>query len=84
MLAVGAGILVARHLKTPEELSEVDFRDMGNVESRLTHAFDVTAAVERAKIGVDRVLALVPAAARGRGEVRAVQCHRDPQHISPA
>ena len=54
-----------------EELSEVDFRDMGNVESRLTHAFDVTAAVERAKIGVDRVLALVPAAARGRVEVRA-------------
>jgi hypothetical protein len=54
-----------------EELTEVDFHDAGNVESRLTHAFDVSAALERAQAGVDRVLALVPAAARGRVELRA-------------
>ena len=54
-----------------EELVEVDFRDAGNVESRLVHAFDVSAALERAQAGVDRVLSLVPAAARGRIELRA-------------
>jgi hypothetical protein len=55
----------------PEEQVEVDFRDAGNVESRLTHAFDVSGALERAPTGIDRALALVPAAARGRVEVRA-------------
>ena len=54
-----------------EELTEVDFRDAGNVKSRLVHAFDVTAALDRAQSGVERVLALIPAAARGRVEARA-------------
>ncbi len=54
-----------------EELTEIDFRDMGNVESRLVHAFDVTAALERAQAGVARVLAMVPAVVRARVEVRA-------------
>ena len=54
-----------------EELIEVDFRDVGNVESRLTHAYDMAAALERAKAGVDRVLTLVPQAARARIELRA-------------
>jgi len=54
-----------------EELAEIDFRDTGNVESRLVHAFDVTAALERAEAGVGRVMALVPQAARGRVELRA-------------
>ena len=54
-----------------EELTEVDFRDAGNVESRLVHAFDLPAALDRAKSGVERMLALVPAAAQGRVEVRA-------------
>jgi hypothetical protein len=54
-----------------EELTEIDFRDSGNLQSRLSHAFDVTAALERAQSGVDRVLALVPSAARARVEVRA-------------
>ena len=54
-----------------EELVEVDFRDTGNVESRLVHAFDVPAALERATKGLERVMALVPEAARRRVEVRA-------------
>jgi hypothetical protein len=41
------------------------------VESRLTHAFDLSGALERAQTGIDRVLALTPAAARGRVEARA-------------
>jgi hypothetical protein len=54
-----------------EELTEVDFRDTGNVKSRLAHAFDVSAALDRARAGVDRVMSLVPAAARGRIELRS-------------
>ncbi len=54
-----------------EELSPVDFRDTGNLESRLAHAFSASAALERCKKGVDRLLGLVPAAARERVEIRA-------------
>jgi hypothetical protein len=54
-----------------EELVEIDFRDAGNVESRLVHAFDAAAAQKRVTTGVERVMALVPQAARGRVEVRA-------------
>ena len=54
-----------------EELTEVDFRDVGNVESRLTHAFDVAAALERSEKGVNRVMALVPTASQPRVELRA-------------
>jgi hypothetical protein len=54
-----------------EELTEIDFQDIGNVESRLVHAFDVAAALERAQAGIARVMELVPAAARGRVEQRA-------------
>jgi hypothetical protein len=54
-----------------EELVEVDFRDIGNVESRLMHAFDIPAALERAQAGISRVMALVPEAARARVELRA-------------
>lgn len=54
-----------------EELTPVDFRDMGNLESRLVHAFSSAAAIERCKAGIERLLALVPAAARERVEVRA-------------
>ena len=53
-----------------EELTVVDFRDTGNLESRLIHAFDPTAAVERCRAGLDRLLALVPAKARERVEIR--------------
>jgi hypothetical protein len=54
-----------------EELVEIDFHDIGNVESRLVHAFDVAASLERVQAGVARVMALVPQAARGRVELRA-------------
>jgi len=54
-----------------EELAPVDFRDTGNLESRLVHAFSAESAIDRCQAGIDRLLALVPAAARERVEVRA-------------
>jgi hypothetical protein len=54
-----------------EELTQVDFRDTGNLESRLVHAFSAAAARERCQAGVDRLLSLVPQAAKERVEVRA-------------
>jgi len=54
-----------------EELEPVDFRDTGNLDSRLMHAFSQTAAVERCKGGVAQLMELVPALARERVEVRA-------------
>jgi hypothetical protein len=54
-----------------EDLTEVDFRDTGNLDSRLVHAFDAAAGLERAQRGVSRVLDLVPEDARGRVELRA-------------
>ena len=53
-----------------EELAPVDFRDTGNLESRLVHAFSPAATIERCQSGIDRILALVPAAARERVEIR--------------
>jgi len=52
-----------------EELTAVDFRDTGNLDSRLVHAFSASAAIERAQEGVARLMALVPPAARERIEV---------------
>ncbi|MGD0520163.1 MAG: hypothetical protein ABSA48_02800 [Terracidiphilus sp.] len=54
-----------------EELSPVDFRDTGNLESRLVHAFSAAAAVERCQSGIDRLLELIPPAAKERVEVLA-------------
>ncbi len=54
-----------------EELDQVDFRDTGNLDSRLVHAFSAAAAIERCQAGVERLMGLVPAAARERVEVRA-------------
>jgi len=54
-----------------EELAPIDFRDTGNLESRLVHAFSSAAAIERCQAGIDRVLALVPSAAKDRIELRA-------------
>jgi hypothetical protein len=53
-----------------EELTAVDFRDTGNYDSYLVHAFSPAAALDRCKAGIDRILALVPAAARERVEIR--------------
>jgi len=52
-----------------EELSPVDFRDTGNLNSRLVHAFSASAAIERCRQGIDRLLALVPAMAKERVEL---------------
>ena len=54
-----------------EELAAVDFRDTGNLDSRLVHAFSAAAAIERNQAGIDRLLSLVPPAAKDRVEVRA-------------
>jgi hypothetical protein len=51
-----------------EELAPVDFRDTGNFESRLVHAFSPQDAIQRCRAGIDRVLELIPAAARDRVE----------------
>jgi hypothetical protein len=53
-----------------EELAPVDFRDIGNFDSHLVHAFSPAAAIERCQAGLDRLLAFVPNAARKRVEVR--------------
>jgi len=53
-----------------EELAPVDFRDTGNLDSRLVHAFSSVAALERCQAGIDQLLALVPPAARERVEIR--------------
>ncbi len=53
-----------------EELAPVDFRDTGNFDSRLVHAFSRAAALDRCQSGIDRLLALVPDAARERVEIR--------------
>ena len=53
-----------------EELVPVDFRDTGNLESRLVHAFSAEAAIERCQAGLDRILALVPPSAKDRVEIR--------------
>jgi hypothetical protein len=54
-----------------EELEAVDFRDTGNLESRLVHAFSAAAAIERCQTGLDRMLTLLPPAAKARVEVKA-------------
>jgi hypothetical protein len=54
-----------------EELQPVDFRDQGNVQSKLVQSFSVQAAVERCQPGLDRLFALLPAAGRERTEVQA-------------
>jgi hypothetical protein len=54
-----------------EELVQVDHRDIGNLDSRLVHAFSSAAALERCQPGIDRLLALLPDAARDRIEICA-------------
>jgi hypothetical protein len=52
-----------------EELALVDFRDTGNFESRLVHAFSAPDAIHRCRAGLDRVLDLIPDIARIRVEL---------------
>jgi hypothetical protein len=53
-----------------EELAPVDFRDTGNLDAHLVHAFSPDAARERCQTGIAHLLALVPDAARERVEIR--------------
>lgn len=53
-----------------EELAPFDFRDTGNLESHLVHAFSPSAALDRCNSGIARLLALVPDLARERVEIR--------------
>lgn len=52
-----------------EELVPVDFRDTGNLQSRLIHAFSAAGAMERCRAGLDRLLALIPAGVKDRIEI---------------
>ena len=54
-----------------EELEAIDFRDTGNLDSRLVHAFSSAAAIERCEAGIARIMNVVPADAVDRVEVRA-------------
>ena len=53
-----------------EELTPVDFRDSGNLEVRLVHAFSAEVALERCQAGIGRIMALLPPASVPRVEVR--------------
>ena len=53
-----------------EELTSIDFRDTGNLESRLVHAFSADAALERCREGIARLMSLVPPEAQARVEIR--------------
>jgi hypothetical protein len=64
-----------------EELTAVDFRDTGNLDSRLVHAFSVGDALERCRAGIDRLLGLVPSEARDRVEVRATSASEVGLHL---
>lgn len=61
-----------------EELAQVELGDTGNLTARLVHAFSREAALERCREGIDRVLALVPAAARHRVE----RCPRSSSEVA--
>jgi hypothetical protein len=52
-----------------EELVPIDFRDTGNFDAHLVHAFSSEAAIERCRTSLDRLIALVPPAARHRVEI---------------
>jgi hypothetical protein len=53
-----------------EELTPVDFRDIGNLDARLVHAFSPQAALERTREGIDRLLSMAPPGTRQRIEIR--------------
>ena len=60
-----------------EELEAVDFRDIGNLESRLVRSFSRSAAIERCQSGIDRLMDLLHHGARERVEVLATS----PTHV---
>jgi hypothetical protein len=52
-----------------DELIRLDPADQGNLDVRLTHAFNREAALERARAGIERIFSLLPSPASGRVEV---------------
>jgi hypothetical protein len=64
-----------------EELEPVDFRDTGNLDARLVHAFSSAASIERCQTGISRLLDLVPELARDRVEVRATSASEVGLHL---
>jgi hypothetical protein len=54
-----------------EELVEVDYRDLGNLESRLVRAWSAEDAIERCREGIDRLFQLVLEGMRPLVELRA-------------
>ncbi len=54
-----------------DDLEGIDTADQGNLKMRLVHAFNPEAAVERARDGLARTMALLPAAMQGRVTVAA-------------
>ncbi|HTB98848.1 MAG TPA: hypothetical protein VK716_17695 [Terracidiphilus sp.] len=61
-----------------EELTAVDFRDTGNVDAHLVHAFSTASSLEICRSGIGRLIGLVPAAARQRVELQP----RSPNEVS--
>jgi len=53
-----------------EELVCIDFRDCGNRDARLVHAFSPEAALERCQAGIERITKLLPLGAKSRVEIR--------------
>lgn len=53
-----------------EEFTPVDFRDIGNLDAHLAHAFNCDAAITRCKAGVERLMTLVPQGAADQVELR--------------
>jgi hypothetical protein len=54
-----------------EDLRQIDPRDFGNVETRMVHAFNPQAALERFRPSIDRLLGLLPPGMPSAIEVRA-------------
>ena len=54
-----------------EELAPVDFRDIGNLDAHLVHAFNRDAALARCRSGIEKLLSLLPGGESNRVEVRA-------------
>jgi hypothetical protein len=52
-----------------EEMTPVDLKDNGNLETRLVHAYSTTAALERCRAGIDRMMRLLPPGAKDRVEL---------------
>lgn len=61
-----------------ESLTELDATTEGNIEMRLTHAFDEQAALERAANGTRSLFKLLPDGLRNRIQIRA----KTPSHVA--